>query len=524
MKKYWVQFGLKAQDQTQGVFARVNKSLLKMKQQAGSTLMNAAQGGMGMLQSIATGLPSVMSLTGGLSSIALSAGAAGAAVTAMTINDFGPLDLTFRKIKAVAPDIAGSMDELRQATAQLSDSSKFRQGEIAAGYLELAKQGFKANEIIGAMPGLLDLASAAEVDLAQATELAAGTLRGFGMQASMTGKVADVLAMAASASAADIPDIGLALSYITPIAKQGNQTLEEMGAVIALLSNNMVKGEKAGTGVRGMITKLAAPSKAAAKELKRLGIQVTDGSGKMRPLLDITNDLSRATSGMTDAQRIATMETLVGLEGITALGVLMNQNAQAVQAMRDQMALSGGEAKRMGNEMNTGVVASSAKLGKSFENVRIQLGRIFEPTVMAGLDLLTSKLDAANRMLQAMPSIDTGSLGIAPGESNERARVALLSRAPTYRSRWLAQNRSSIQPQGSGQASFYADNQQRFQQDWASRTLNFIQPKPMPPQKTDVSLTVKVKGENGAKGTVAGVQTQGHPVNVSVLGFMGTGG
>lgn len=491
MKQYWVQFGLKAQDQTKGVFARVNNALVKMKKNAADSLFSRAQAMPSMIESLGNGLPAIMSVSGGLSTVGLAAAGAGVAVTRMAIHDFGALDLTFRKVQAVAPEIAGSMDELREATAALSDKSRFRQGEIAEGYLELAKAGFAAQQILSAMPGVAALAGAAEIDLGEATELAAGTLRGFGMEASMMAKVADVLAMAASASAADIPDIGLALSYITPIAKQGNQTLEEMGAVVALLANNMVKGEKAGTGVRGMITKLAAPSKAAAKELSKLGVRITDNNGKMRPLLDITNDLRDATAGMTDAQRLATMETLVGLEGITALGVLMNQTGSSIDTTRDKMRKAGGEAQRMSDEHLKGISAAADEVGKSFNSLAVDLGELVSPAVIEGLKVLKASIDAVRWSLQLVDDtpgqvrVDYDPKKLHPDIAKPIPGMPL---APEYGGR---PSSNSVLP-------------------------------PTPPQNTKVDLTIKVKGENGAKGTVAGVQTQGHPVNVSVLGYMGS--
>ena len=159
--------------------------------------------------------------------------------------------------------ISGATDEelarLRQTAKDLGASTAFSASEAAAGMENLASAGFEVNEIIEAMPGMLDLAASSGEDLASGADIAASTLRGFGMDASEAGHVADVLAQNAAATNAAVADTGEAMKYIAPLANTVGLEFEEVAASIGIMANAGIKGSQAGTTLRGALSRLIVP-------------------------------------------------------------------------------------------------------------------------------------------------------------------------------------------------------------------------------------------------------------------------
>ena len=169
--------------------------------------------------------------------------ALGGAAVKMT-SDF---DSCMSRVAAISQATDEELARLRQTAKDLGASTAFSASEAAAGMENLASAGFTVNEIIEAMPGMLDLAASSGEDLASSADIAASTLRGFGMDASEAGHVADVLAQNAAATNAAVADTGEAMKYIAPLANTVGLEFEEVAASIGIMANAGIKGSQAGT-------------------------------------------------------------------------------------------------------------------------------------------------------------------------------------------------------------------------------------------------------------------------------------
>ena len=216
------------------------------------------------------------------------------------------------RVKAISGATGEDFTKLREQAKQLGATTSFSAKEAAEGMENLASAGFDTNQIMAAMPGLLDLAASDSLDLGTAADIAASTLNGFGLEASQAAHVADVLAKAAADTNAGITDTGEAMKYIAPVAATMGQSLEEVTAAIGLMSNAGIKGGQAGTTLRTALTRLANPSEKAAELMEDLGFSAYYGQGKMLSLKDIIGKLQVSMQGLTEEQQQQAIATIFG--------------------------------------------------------------------------------------------------------------------------------------------------------------------------------------------------------------------
>jgi TP901 family phage tail tape measure protein len=237
--------------------------------------------------------------------------------------------------------------------------------DAAQAMVELAKGGLSVDEAMAAAKGTLQLAAAAQVDGATAAELQAAALNSFGLAADQAGRVADVLANTANASASSMIDVGNSLKYVAPVSAALKISIEDTAAAIGLLANQGIKGEQAGTSLRGILASLASPSKQAKQAMDALGLSVFDAQGKFVGLRAFTDQLAQAKLRLSDADFAAAASTAFGNEGFTAANALAAEGATSFDQMATSVSRAGGAAD---------VAAAQTKgLGGAWEGFKSQL-------------------------------------------------------------------------------------------------------------------------------------------------------
>lgn len=216
--------------------------------------------------------------------------------------------------------------------------------DAAAAMLELSKGGLSVQESMEAAKGTLQLSAAAHIEAARAAEIQSSTLNQFRLSADQAGRVADVLANTANAASGEITDMALSLKYVGSIAQALNVPLEDTAATIGLLANNGIIGETAGTALRGMLASLAAPSAAAKKGIRELGLEVFDQNGRFVGMRSVIEQLASAQGRMTDQQFAANAEIAFGREPLAAITALAAEGGPAFDEMAKAVARTGGAA------------------------------------------------------------------------------------------------------------------------------------------------------------------------------------
>lgn len=285
------------------------------------------------------------------------------------------------RVKAISGSTSDEFEQLESAALSLGATTAFSAKEVAAAQESMASAGFKVNEIMEATPGVLDLAASSGEDLATASNIAAGAIRGFGLEASQSSHVADVLAKAAADTNAGVSSMGQSFSYVAPLARGVGWDIESVAAAVGAMADANIDGSTSGTVLRGAISRLANPSKEATGAMKDLAFNAFDISGKMKPLSSITDELSTSMIGLTDQQKQETISTIFGQEAMSGMMVLMQKGKPELDKLAEGFRNSDGSAKAMAETMLDNGKGSIDEMMGSIETASITLSTVLAPVI-----------------------------------------------------------------------------------------------------------------------------------------------
>lgn len=275
---------------------------------------------------------------------------------------------------AVVRAVTGATDQqfakLTERAKELGRTTSFTASQVAGAQAELGRAGFKPKEIDEAIGSVLDLSRATDTELPLAAQIAGAALRGFGLDASETGRVADVLTATANGSAQTLTDLFESLKLVAPLARQTGMSIEDAGAALAVLANNGLKGSIAGNSVGRAMKNLANESK-AARLLELTGVQATDAAGNLRPLAEILRDVGVATQDFGSAAKLAAFEEIFGRGQLAALNLA---DGDAVFAIAEDLRNSEGAAKDTAAQMDDNLGGAFRRLLSAVEGVQIAIG------------------------------------------------------------------------------------------------------------------------------------------------------
>ena len=318
-----------------------------------------------------------------------------AAVT--TGNDF---EAQMSRVQAIAGATKKELEELTNQAIQLGSETSFSASEVAEGMENLASAGFTTEEIMEAMPGLLDLAASSGAELATASEIAASAIRGFGLEAGEAGHVADVFAEAAARTNAQTEDMGYAMKYIAPVANTMGLKIEEVAAAIGIMSDAGIKGEQAGTTLRGALVRLTKPTDKMLDVMEDLGISFYDNEGKMKSLTEMISMLQKATKGLTDEEQQYALTTLFGTESLSGMVALINRGSDDLKDMTKNFENADGAAEEMADTMLDNTAGALESLSGSLESAGIAIQRALAPEIKNLAKLIQGLVDDFTNLSQ----------------------------------------------------------------------------------------------------------------------------
>lgn len=304
------------------------------------------------------------------------------------------------RVKAISGATGEEFAKLKEQAKQLGADTAFSATEAAQGMENLASAGFSTSEIIAAMPGMLDLAASSGEDLASSADIAASTLRGFGLEASSAGHVADVLAKNAAETNAAVADTGEAMKYVAPVAKSMGIEFEETAAAIGIMADAGIKGSQAGTTLRGALSRIAKPTKAMQETMDSLGLSFYDSNGKMKSLADITEMLETKMSGLTDEQKNQALITLFGQESLSGMMALMDRGSGEVRKLTDEYKNCDGSAKDMAKTMQDNLSGAVEEFGGSVESLGIEIFENIEGPLKKAVRSGTTELNKLTKAVK----------------------------------------------------------------------------------------------------------------------------
>jgi TP901 family phage tail tape measure protein len=280
----------------------------------------------------------------------------------------GNFEAGMNKVRAITGGTEADIKQLSDQAKELGSSTKFSATEAANAMSFLGMAGFDTNQILGAMPGTLQLAAAANMGLAEAADITSNVLSGFGIEVDQLGSVNDALVKTLTRTNTDLSQLGQAFKFVGPVAKGAGIEFNEVAAAIGLLGNAGIQAGMAGTSLRGAITALLNPSKQVSGIMQSLGLNVKDANGELLPLNEIIEQLE--VSGASTGE----MMQIFGQRAGPAMMALVEQGSEALRGLTEELDNSGGTAENIANIQMEGLNGAMTELKSAVEGFMIALG------------------------------------------------------------------------------------------------------------------------------------------------------
>lgn len=289
------------------------------------------------------------------------------------------------------------MDALRDTAREMGATTKFSASEAAdaMGYMALA--GWDDAQVIAGIPGVLNLAAAANMDLAKASDIVTDTMTPFGMAAERAGEAADVFAYAQANSNTTVEAMGEAMKYAAPTADAFGMTLQDTAAAMGVLANAGIKGSQGGTTLNAMLRDMKNNAKNGAIAIGKTKVALTNADGSYRSYAAIIRDIDKATSSMTASQRDAALGAIFGDESLKGILATLKQGPDALDAMTEGMYACGDAAEDMAATMGDNLKGDLAILESGAQDMAIALSDWLMPAargVVQGITDMIGKFNA----------------------------------------------------------------------------------------------------------------------------------
>lgn len=312
-----------------------------------------------------------------------------------TVQDAASLEAEITRVSAVTQGGVKNFDLLKRAAVDAGSQSAFSAKQAGEGLRFLALAGFEANQQVVALPSVLQLATAGQLELARASDLSTNILSSYRFEVGELARVNDVLVKASTNANVTVDQIGKSFEFVGPIARAAGQDFNGLIASVAQLGNVGIQGDKAGTALRQALIRLQDPVPKAQRELDKLGIKVRDSSGEMREFVDILADLERAGATSKSVSRI------FGTIASSGVNALLGTSDQ-IRAFQADLDASAGEAARIEAEILNTFSGQLQIFQGQLSTLSATIGDEFLPV---GTELLKLLIEITNGVIQDSAAI-----------------------------------------------------------------------------------------------------------------------
>ena len=366
------------------------KRLEKEAKEAESGLVKLAEAG-GKMEiagdKIAGAGKAVMPLSAGVTAL----GAAAVKTTA----DF---DASMSKVQAVSGATGKEFDALREKAREMGAKTKFSASEAADAMNYMAMAGWKTEDMLSGIEGIMNLAAASGEDLAITSDIVTDALTAFGMTAKDSGHFADILAAASSNANTNVSMMGETFKYAAPVAGALGFTAEDTAQAIGLMANAGIKSSQAGTALRSTMTKLSKDFSISGKNIGDVTIKTKNADGSMRELNDILADSREAFAGLTEAEKAQAAQSLVGKNAMSGFLALMNASPKDIEKLEGAISSCDGAAENMAEVMQDNLSGQITILKSQIQELAISFGDALMPMIRRIVSAVQRFIDMLNNM------------------------------------------------------------------------------------------------------------------------------
>ena len=366
------------------------KSLEEQAKQSGTALQNIAAKGE-KLKTVGDNISNV-----GTKLLPVTAGVVGLGTAAVkTAADF---DSAMSKVAAVSGATGKDLDALRDKAREMGSKTKFSASEAAEAMNYMAMAGWKTEDMLSGIEGVMNLAAASGEDLATTSDIVTDALTAFGLSAKDSGHFADILAAASSNANTNVSMMGETFKYCAPIAGALGFSAEDTAEAIGLMANAGIKGSQAGTALRTIMNNLSGDVKICGSSIGEVAVATTNADGSMRDLSDILADCRTAFSGLSESEKAAAAESLVGKNAMSGFLALMNAGEADINKLSSAIDNCDGCAAGMAETMNDNLAGQLTILKSQLQELAISFGELLMPAIRTIVGWIQKFVDWLNSM------------------------------------------------------------------------------------------------------------------------------
>lgn len=314
------------------------------------------------------------------------------------VGEAAELEAGMSEVQAVSGATTTEIKKLTDQSKDLGKSTVFTAKQASEAQANLARAGFKVNEIYDAMPGLLDLAASSNMDLGSAANITSNIIRTFGFEANKAGKVSDVLAKGAATAKIDVAGLGESMKTSGPVAKSLGIQFESVAGAAGIMADAGIAGSESGRMLRQGMLRLSKPTGEAEKLIKKLGINVFDADGNMKSLDKVVAELNRGLKGQSKQAKAAALATIFGSESTAGWSVLLDKGSKKLKDYTIELENSEGAAKEMADTMQDNAKGAITRMQSSLSGLKIELGEKLLPTLKDGADWVSNLAEKMSNM------------------------------------------------------------------------------------------------------------------------------
>ncbi|MBQ2071816.1 MAG: phage tail tape measure protein [Oscillospiraceae bacterium] len=324
-----------------------------------------------------------------------------AGLGAAAVKTAADFDAGMSKVAAISGATGEDLDALRDKAREMGAKTKFSASEAASAMEYMAMAGWKTEDMLGGIEGIMNLAAASGEDLATTSDIVTDALTAFGLTAQDSAHFADILAAVSSNANTNVAMMGETFKYCAPIAGALGFSAEDVAEAIGLMANAGIKSTQAGTALRTIMNNLSGEVKITGKALGEVTIATTNTDGSMRDLSDILADCRGAFSQLSESERAQAAEALVGKNAMSGFLALMNAAPEDIEKLSTAIENCDGTAAQMAETMQDNLAGQLTILKSQLEELAISFGEMLMPAIRAIVSKIQAFVDKLNGMSES---------------------------------------------------------------------------------------------------------------------------
>lgn len=290
-------------------------------------------------------------------------------------------DSAMAEVQAISGSTGSEFDSLRDKAKEMGAETKFSASESAEAMKYMAMAGWKTEDMLSGIEGIMNLAAASGENLGSVSDIVTDALTAFGLQAKDSAHFSDVLAAASNNANTNVSMLGESFKYVAPVAGSLGFSVEDTSTALGLMANSGIKASAAGTALRTILTNMVKPTDQMQAAMDTLGFSMTDSEGNMKSLNQIMVDLRSGFDGLSESEQASVAAALAGKEGMSGLLAIVNTGEEDFNKLTNAINSADGTAQEMSDTMLNNLGGQLTILKSTLEGIAISFGDILMPAI-----------------------------------------------------------------------------------------------------------------------------------------------